>query len=94
MGHMGPMRPEGLSAPTGYAHSVATREAVLKKCPVRIAPRDREVGDAFRAIFFRHQPRAKALGACRICDGVKGRFQLQSKAGWPSGQAPKIPLRG
>jgi hypothetical protein len=25
------------------------REAVLQKCLVRIAPRDREVGDAFRA---------------------------------------------
>jgi hypothetical protein len=32
-------------------YSVATREAVLQKCLVRIAPRDREVGDAFRAIF-------------------------------------------
>jgi hypothetical protein len=29
--------------------SGATREAVLQKCLVRIAPRDREVGDAFRA---------------------------------------------
>jgi len=30
--------------------SCASREAVLQKCLVRIAPRDREVGDAFRAV--------------------------------------------
>jgi hypothetical protein len=47
-------------------HSGATREAVLQKCLVRIAPRDREVGDAFRAhpITLRYpglKPWAKSL---------------------------------
>ena len=38
------------------------REAVLQKCLVRIAPRDREVGDAFRAHLWALLPRVKTLG--------------------------------
>jgi hypothetical protein len=38
------------------------REAVLQKCLVRIAPRDREVGDTFRAVLSGAFPRAEALG--------------------------------
>ena len=33
-------------------------------------------------------------GACRICNGVKDGFNIQSEAGCPSRQAPKVPLRG
>jgi hypothetical protein len=36
----------------GRTRSGATREAVLQKCLVRIAARDRDVGDAFRAHRF------------------------------------------
>jgi hypothetical protein len=38
--------------------------------------------------------KASALGACRICNGVKGDFNIQSEAGCPSRQAPRVPLRG
>jgi hypothetical protein len=43
---------------------------------------------------YREAVKEVSPGACRICNGVKDGFNIQSEAGCPSRQAPKVPLRG